>query len=212
MDYYRIILPPSSLRPMQRSFTSSAFLFPHKDLWQSNEIFASGPDRNYTSANIKQFFDDIKYPTGWLQYQKIAPALSLDPPGVEVSLKPSISPNFRSIASTELMWTLLKSWHGLKATSQTINRQLCTETEMERWTLGRWRRAKRGMRTTMREKRYGWLLKEEKILGPLPRSLWRWSHDDLEGPKNYQGYSRHLVWKFDFINCECKKCIFRWSV
>ncbi|CAJ0577555.1 unnamed protein product, partial [Mesorhabditis spiculigera] len=30
MNYYRIILPPSSLRSMQRSFTSSAFLFPSK--------------------------------------------------------------------------------------------------------------------------------------------------------------------------------------
>uniref|UniRef100_A0A914DB15 Uncharacterized protein n=1 Tax=Acrobeloides nanus TaxID=290746 RepID=A0A914DB15_9BILA len=69
---------------MQRSWTSSAFLFPHKDLWSSNEVFASSFERNYTSANIQQFFEDIKYPTGWLQYQRIAPALTLDPPGVEV--------------------------------------------------------------------------------------------------------------------------------
>lgn len=88
MDYYRVILPPSALRPMQRSFTSSAFLFPHKELWSSNEVYASSADRNYTTGNIKQFFDDINYPTGWLQYQRISPALSLDPPEVEVRVGP----------------------------------------------------------------------------------------------------------------------------
>ena len=84
MNYYRIFLSSFELRPMERSFTSSAYLFPHKDLWGSNEIFASSPVRNYTSSNIKQFFDDISYTTGWLQYQQASPALTLDPPGVEV--------------------------------------------------------------------------------------------------------------------------------
>ena len=85
MDYYRVILPPSALRGMQRSFTSSAYLFPHKDLWKKNEFFATTVDhKNYSSANIKEFFYDIQYPVGYEQYKMASPALILDAPGVEV--------------------------------------------------------------------------------------------------------------------------------
>lgn len=38
MDHYRIILPPSRIRIMQRSFTSSAFLFPSYNLWNETEV------------------------------------------------------------------------------------------------------------------------------------------------------------------------------
>ncbi|KAE9548698.1 hypothetical protein FO519_008096 [Halicephalobus sp. NKZ332] len=85
MDYYRVILPPSALRGMQRSFTSSAFLFPHSKLWNGKEYFATTVDHaNYSSANIKQFFHDINYPLGFDQYEMASPTLILDPPGVEM--------------------------------------------------------------------------------------------------------------------------------
>lgn len=38
MNHYRILLPPSKLRAMQRSFTSSAFLFPSYNVWGMDEV------------------------------------------------------------------------------------------------------------------------------------------------------------------------------
>lgn len=85
MNYYRVILPPSKLRGMQRSFTSSAFLFPSNGVWNSTEVLASTVEKNYTVANVQEFFQDINYMTGWEQYQ-VAAQLNgkLDPPGVKV--------------------------------------------------------------------------------------------------------------------------------
>uniref|UniRef100_A0A1I8AHJ8 Lecithin:cholesterol acyltransferase n=1 Tax=Steinernema glaseri TaxID=37863 RepID=A0A1I8AHJ8_9BILA len=86
MDYYRIILSPYALRPMQRSFTSSAFLFPSDVLWDEKEIFARTPLKNYTMANVKELFDDMNYPLGWQQYQstRYPGVKTLDAPGVPV--------------------------------------------------------------------------------------------------------------------------------
>lgn len=84
MDYYRVILPPSNLRQMQRSFTSSSFLFPSTKLWSEDDFYAFTPTKNYSVANINTFFNDINYPTGILQYNITKNTLILDPPGVEV--------------------------------------------------------------------------------------------------------------------------------
>uniref|UniRef100_A0A0N4WG24 Lecithin:cholesterol acyltransferase n=1 Tax=Haemonchus placei TaxID=6290 RepID=A0A0N4WG24_HAEPC len=85
MNYYRVILPPSSLRGMQRSFTSSAFLFPSRAVWNDTEVLASTAEKNYTMANVQEFFHDINYPTGWEQY-KVAAQLNgnLNAPGVKL--------------------------------------------------------------------------------------------------------------------------------
>ncbi|KAI6182927.1 hypothetical protein M3Y97_00433100 [Aphelenchoides bicaudatus] len=82
MDYYRIILPPSELRPMQRSFTSSAFLFPSESVWNETEPFAITADRNYTVKDIETFFKDVGYETGFDQYQMAHPTLLTNHPGV----------------------------------------------------------------------------------------------------------------------------------
>ncbi|KAK0428978.1 hypothetical protein QR680_011118 [Steinernema hermaphroditum] len=86
MDFYRIILPPSTLRPMQRSFTSSAFLLPSAALWGENEVFATTVLKNYTMANLEEFFTDMQYTLGWEQYQKTNydRVGTLDAPGVKV--------------------------------------------------------------------------------------------------------------------------------
>ncbi|KAI1722437.1 lecithin:cholesterol acyltransferase domain-containing protein [Ditylenchus destructor] len=84
MDYYRVILPPSSLRPMQRSFTSSAFLFPSSRLWTDDELLAITDNKNYTLSNIVEFFQDIDYTIGITQYGLTKDTLMLDPPGVQV--------------------------------------------------------------------------------------------------------------------------------
>ncbi|KAK5971330.1 Phosphatidylcholine-sterol acyltransferase [Trichostrongylus colubriformis] len=85
MDYFRVILPPSRLRGMQRSFTSSAFLFPSKAVWNDTDILATTSEKNYTLANVQEFFHDIDYPLGWEQY-KVAAQLNgdLKAPGVKV--------------------------------------------------------------------------------------------------------------------------------
>ncbi|KAF8366634.1 hypothetical protein PRIPAC_84463 [Pristionchus pacificus] len=77
MNYYRILLPPSALRPMLRSFTSSALLFPNEAAWNSNEILATdkGKNKTYTTANIQEFFADIGYEIGWEQYKVAGPPL-----------------------------------------------------------------------------------------------------------------------------------------
>ncbi|KIH42838.1 hypothetical protein ANCDUO_27172, partial [Ancylostoma duodenale] len=73
MNYYRVFLPPSTLRPM----LSVA-------VWNSSEVLASTDTKNYTLANVEEFFQDIKYPLGWDQY-KVAAQMNgnLDPPGVK---------------------------------------------------------------------------------------------------------------------------------
>ncbi|CAJ0944365.1 unnamed protein product, partial [Mesorhabditis belari] len=85
MNYYRIILAPSKLREMQRSFTSSAFLFPSNAVWKEDEVLAVGPEKNYTLKNVQEMFNDSMYPIGWDQYQKHSQLLGdLEAPGVEI--------------------------------------------------------------------------------------------------------------------------------
>ncbi|KAL3085041.1 hypothetical protein niasHS_010110 [Heterodera schachtii] len=84
MDYFRVLLPPSRLRAMQRSFTSSAFLFPSAALWKSDEILATTPRQNYSLSNLDKFFADIQYPEGFDQWKSASEALVLEPPGVKV--------------------------------------------------------------------------------------------------------------------------------
>lgn len=85
MNYYRVILPPSKLRAMQRSFTSSAFLFPSPVAWKPTDILASTAEKNYTTENIKEFFHDIDYMVGWEQYKQAARLNgNLSAPGVPV--------------------------------------------------------------------------------------------------------------------------------
>uniref|UniRef100_A0A1I7ZKU3 Lecithin-cholesterol acyltransferase-like 1 n=1 Tax=Steinernema glaseri TaxID=37863 RepID=A0A1I7ZKU3_9BILA len=70
MDYYRILLSPFALRPMQRSFTSSAFLFPSGAVWAEDEVLAATASKNYTLQNVREFFEDIGYALGWEQFQR----------------------------------------------------------------------------------------------------------------------------------------------
>ncbi|CAD6196330.1 unnamed protein product [Caenorhabditis auriculariae] len=85
MNYYRVILPPSHLRAMQRSFTSSAFLFPSSHVWGADEVFATTETTNYTVSNVEQFFTDLDYKLGWEQYKRAANLNGdLSAPGVPV--------------------------------------------------------------------------------------------------------------------------------
>ncbi|CAD5207352.1 unnamed protein product [Bursaphelenchus okinawaensis] len=84
MDFYRILLPPSELRAMQRSWTSSGLLFPSNVLWPANETFAQTDAKNYTTGNVEEFFNDIGYPMGYKQYLQANVAQTLEAPGVTV--------------------------------------------------------------------------------------------------------------------------------
>ncbi|KHN84473.1 Group XV phospholipase A2 [Toxocara canis] len=85
MDHYRILLPPNKVRIMQRSFTSSAFLFPSYNVWNESDAFAFTDTKNYSVRNVKEFFEDIKYEDGWSQYENTAHLLgNLDAPNVEI--------------------------------------------------------------------------------------------------------------------------------
>jgi len=82
MDHYRVILPPSALRPMQRSFTSSAFLFPSSKAWSETEPIAVTAERNYTLKDVEVFFKDVDYEIGYEQYKMANPTLIPNQPEV----------------------------------------------------------------------------------------------------------------------------------
>jgi lysophospholipase-3 len=65
---------------MQRSFTSSAFLFPSSNVWKEDESLAVTADRNYTIKDIPAFFKDIDYEIGYEQYKMASPGLITEPP------------------------------------------------------------------------------------------------------------------------------------
>jgi len=84
-DHYNFVVNPKSIRPFQRSMTSSAYLLPSSSFWLPNETLVYTQNRNYTVEDYKQFFDDIQYPTGWLMHQDTKPLFGdYKPPGVEV--------------------------------------------------------------------------------------------------------------------------------
>lgn len=101
MNFYRIILSPITLRGMQRTFTSSAFLFPSFKLWKCDEVLGITALKNYTLNNIKEFFDDIDWPIGYLQYLGMKDSLILDAPGVKVNFSMILFFKFRLNVFTE---------------------------------------------------------------------------------------------------------------
>uniref|UniRef100_A0A0N5C576 1-O-acylceramide synthase n=1 Tax=Strongyloides papillosus TaxID=174720 RepID=A0A0N5C576_STREA len=68
MEFYRILLEPSKLRPMQRTWGSSYLLYPKEPAWKKDEIFASSPKNNYSLNNVEEFFKDLDFPEGYGQY------------------------------------------------------------------------------------------------------------------------------------------------
>ncbi|KAI6230075.1 hypothetical protein M3Y99_01098000 [Aphelenchoides fujianensis] len=66
------------------SFTSSAFLFPSTHLWAKDEPLAITFERNYTLADLEDFFRDVGYPIGMEQYKMANPALRTEAPGIPV--------------------------------------------------------------------------------------------------------------------------------
>lgn len=55
----------SEMRDEQISMPSLAFLLPFPALWKPNEVLVKTKKRTYTHSQLKEFFDDLGYPTGW---------------------------------------------------------------------------------------------------------------------------------------------------
>lgn len=80
-----VVVPSLSLREDVRTFTSSAFLMPHKDIWPEDAILMKNRDKSYTINDYKEFFEDINYPLGyqmWLDVRNLTSPSNA--PGVEV--------------------------------------------------------------------------------------------------------------------------------
>ena len=65
-----IYVSPLTLRPFQRTFSSSAFLMPYPDPsgefgWRDDEVLVATPSRNYTVRNYEQFFRDLNFLDGY---------------------------------------------------------------------------------------------------------------------------------------------------
>ncbi|XP_070574884.1 lysosomal phospholipase A and acyltransferase-like [Ptychodera flava] len=61
-DLGAFVVNPLAVRPAQRTFPSSAWLFPNDDFWDPNEVLVSTPQKNYTMKDKKEYFDDLGIP------------------------------------------------------------------------------------------------------------------------------------------------------
>ncbi|KFD54536.1 Lecithin:cholesterol acyltransferase [Trichuris suis] len=85
LEQWRIVINPLTLRAEQRTMTSSAFLLPTPKVWSKEDVLVMTEKRNYTTADYKDFFNDMGYPQGWAMYKNTRDLIpNLDPPGVEV--------------------------------------------------------------------------------------------------------------------------------
>ncbi|XP_002739024.1 lysosomal phospholipase A and acyltransferase-like [Saccoglossus kowalevskii] len=73
------------LRPAQRTYPSSAWLYPNDKFWDSKQVVVETPTRNYTLGDHKQLFKDLGIPYAydmWLDTKDLIGSLTA--PGVPV--------------------------------------------------------------------------------------------------------------------------------
>lgn len=84
-DLGSYVLRQSILREMQITSPSLSWLLPSSIFWKPSEVLVQSGTRNYTLNDLKEFFDDINYPTGWEMRKDVEQfSLNFSPPGVEV--------------------------------------------------------------------------------------------------------------------------------
>ncbi|XP_034101270.1 phospholipase A2 group XV [Drosophila albomicans] len=84
-DLDSFALSAKILRAEQISHPSTAWLLPSPLFWKPSEVIAMTPSRNYTMAQLQQFFTDIDYQTGWeMRKDTIRYSQNFSPPDVEV--------------------------------------------------------------------------------------------------------------------------------
>lgn len=73
------------MREEQISMPSLSFLLPFPAFWKPDEVLVKKPSRNYTYSQLKEFFDDIDYPTGWeMRKDNLKYVENFDAPNVEI--------------------------------------------------------------------------------------------------------------------------------
>ncbi|XP_075259506.1 phosphatidylcholine-sterol acyltransferase-like [Convolutriloba macropyga] len=77
-------LPAEPLKYAQRSYTSSAWMLPNPNFWDTSETMIQTPTRNYTVLDYKQFFSDINYTLGYTVYDLTHKILNFEPPEVNL--------------------------------------------------------------------------------------------------------------------------------
>ncbi|KAM8717314.1 hypothetical protein ACLKA7_004076 [Drosophila subpalustris] len=84
-DLDSFALSAKILRAEQISHPSTAWLLPSPLFWKPSEVLATTPSRNYTMAQLEQFFNDIDYKTGWeMRKDTMRYTQNFSPPDVEL--------------------------------------------------------------------------------------------------------------------------------
>ncbi|XP_030240485.1 group XV phospholipase A2 [Drosophila navojoa] len=84
-DLDSFALSAKILRSEQISHPSTAWLLPSPLFWKPSEVLASTPSRNYTMAQMHEFFNDIDYMTGWeMRKDTMRYTQNFSPPDVEL--------------------------------------------------------------------------------------------------------------------------------
>jgi len=80
-----IVVPVLTIRKDERTFPSLAYLLPSDQFWNHSEVLMTNGQKNYTTANLDQLFDDIDYDVGkqmWLDTRNLT--RDMIHPGVDV--------------------------------------------------------------------------------------------------------------------------------
>jgi len=72
------------IRKLEISMPSLAFLLPSPLVWNATDVLASTTKRQYTVNDLEDFFNDLKYPTGYEMRKDMEQFFNLTPPGVEM--------------------------------------------------------------------------------------------------------------------------------
>lgn len=84
-DLDSFALSAKILRAEQITHPSTAWLLPSPLFWKPSEVLVSTPSRNYTMAQLEQFFNAIDYKTGWeMRKDTMRYSQNFSPPDVEL--------------------------------------------------------------------------------------------------------------------------------
>lgn len=84
-DLDSFALSAKILKAEQITHPSTAWLLPSPLFWKPSEVLAMTPSRNYTMAQLEEFFKDLDYMTGWeMRKDTIRYNRNFDPPNVEL--------------------------------------------------------------------------------------------------------------------------------
>lgn len=83
-DLGALALRASTMREEQITMPSLAWLLPSPEFWKADEVLVRTTQRDYTFADMEDFFNDLDYPIGWEMRKDMLPYLDFSPPNVEV--------------------------------------------------------------------------------------------------------------------------------